>query len=389
MSSSQSLYGIRRPKSEASKKDLASSSTLAFTTHLSSLIAKESKAPSSHSSDVESVPASTTSHGRARKSRKPDIFSVHNKGAQKRAAADISNDNAALQIHKRGIDIGEVDDAVLNRSRRKMLEKTKLYDELRKGEYLAEGDSDSDEGGQHEGHFSTIRRADKNSLVNFDRKWAEDRESGKDLEERPDEDHTLVEYEDEFGRTRSGTKAEAAEALQNRQRQQTASAANREEVEQDMRPSLVPSVARPSRPSNVIYGSTIQAAAFNPDENIAAQMSKLSKKRDRSPTPPPETHYNAEAEIRTRGTGFYAFSNDEEIRKKEMEDFMAARGETTVERDRATTKKEARDKAKQERRKKIEELRSKKRAEQFLGGLETLLIPPETGPEEAEGNKAN
>ncbi|KAM5450135.1 hypothetical protein MaudCBS49596_004509 [Microsporum audouinii] len=384
MSSSQSLYGIRRPKSEASKKDLASSSTLAFTNHLSSLIANESKASSSSNVDIHSASGRTVSRGRVRKSQKTDIFSVHNKGVQKRAAADISSDNAALQIHRRGTDIGEVDDAVLSRSKRKMLEKTRLYEELQKGEYLATGDSDSDESEHPDDGFSAIRRADKNSLVNFDRKWAESRESGKDSKEAEDEDNTLVEYEDEFGRTRLGTKAEAAEALQNRQLQHKHPTADGEESTWDTKPSRVPFVARPSRPSNIIYGSTIQAAAFNPDESITAQMSKLAKKRDKSPTPPPETHYNAEGEVRTRGTGFYAFSNDEEIRKKEMEELMAARSETTLERDQAATKKEAREKAKQERRRKIEELRSKKRADQFLGSLETLL-PSGTNSEEAEG----
>ncbi|EFQ99627.1 hypothetical protein MGYG_02640 [Nannizzia gypsea CBS 118893] len=385
MSSSQSLYGIRRQKSEASKKDLASSSTLAFTTHLSSLIAKESKAPSS---SVESASSSTVSRGRARKSQKPDIFSVHNKGAEKRAAADISSDNAALQIHKRGVDIGEVDDAVLNRSKRKMLEKTRLYDELQQGEYLAQGDSDSDEAEQPDDRFSSVRRADKHSLVNFDRKWAESRASKTDTKDAVDDENTFVEYEDEFGRTRTGTKAEAAEAQQNRQAQQERSDLDDEAIERSIKPSRVPVAARPSRPSNVIYGSAIQAAAFNPDENVTAQMSNLAKKRDKSPTPPPETHYNAEGEVRTRGTGFYAFSQDEEIRKKEMEELMASRSETTLERDQAAMKKEAREKAKQERRKKIEELRAKKRADKFLGGLETLLPSGETS-KDSEGNAAD
>ncbi|EGD99482.1 hypothetical protein TESG_06915, partial [Trichophyton tonsurans CBS 112818] len=245
-----------------------------------------------------SASGSTVSRGRVRKSQKPDIFSIHNKGAQKRAAADLSSDNAALQIHKRGADIGEVDDAVLNRSKRKMLEKTKLYEELQKGEYLAERDSDSDEAGQPDDRFSSIRRADKNSLVNFDRKWAENRESRIDTKDMSDDEITFVEYEDEFGRTRTGTKAEAAEAQQNRQLQQERSNMDDEEVERSMKPSRVPVAARPSRPSNVIYGSAIQAAAFNPDENITAQMSNLAKKRDKSLTPPPETHYNAEGEKR-------------------------------------------------------------------------------------------
>ncbi|KLJ07192.1 hypothetical protein EMPG_17320 [Blastomyces silverae] len=101
-------------------------------------------------------------------------------------------------------------------------------------------------------------------------------------------------------------------------------------------------------------------------------MEHIAKTRDRTPTPPPDTYYDAEAEVRTRGTGFYAFSKDGAAREEEMEELMKARKETLGERDAATKKKSAREKAKEERRRKIEELRSKRRAEEFLNGLGDL-----------------
>ncbi|OJD15773.1 hypothetical protein AJ78_03991 [Emergomyces pasteurianus Ep9510] len=387
----QSLYGIRRAKSAASQKDVTSSSTLAFTTHLSALISKESNpSTSSHNSPL--------TKGRPRSSRsKPDIFTVHNKNTHKRAAADISGDSPHVinQVHKRGADIGYVDDATLHRSKRRLAEKAKLYADLKKGEHLV--DSSDEEEGQtalRNPAVSAARRAESNSLVDFDRKWAEEEArrarrargsaspSGSDRDDDGDrgvEDVLLVDYVDEFGRSRRGTRAEAAEAaLQRRSAPPPRIADDEDGTEQDSHSdkkatnfNILPS-AKPNRPSNLIYGSTVQSAAFNPDANIAARMEHIAKTRDRTPTPPPEAHYDAEAEVRTRGTGFYAFSKDEAARKEEMDELLKARKETLGERDVATKKKSARDKAKEERRRKIEELRGRRRAEEFLSGLGEL-----------------
>ncbi|PGH18045.1 hypothetical protein AJ79_00671 [Helicocarpus griseus UAMH5409] len=386
---SQPLYGIRRPKSTASQKDLTSSSTLAFTTHLSSLISKESSNPSSTSS---SPGAPQPTKGRPRPSRsKPDIFSVHNKNAHKRAAADISGDSPhVLQVHKRGADIGYVDEATLHRSKRRLAEKAKLYADLKKGEHLVDSsDDEEDERALRDPSIAAARRAEGNSLVDFDRKWAEEEArkarrargsaspSGSDRDEDQEtEDILLVDYVDEFGRSRRGTRAEAAEAARQQQRSAPPRVADDGEdgTDSSRNPShhnILPS-AKPSRPSNLIYGSTVQSAAFNPDANIAARMEHIAKTRDRTPTPPPETHYDAEAEVRTRGTGFYAFSKDEAARKEEMDELLKARQETVGEREATKKKKSARELAKEERRKKIEELRGKRRAEEFLSGLGDL-----------------
>ncbi|KKZ65279.1 hypothetical protein EMCG_08887 [[Emmonsia] crescens] len=382
---SQSLYGIRRPKSTASQKDVTSSSTLAFTTHLSTLISKESNA--------------SLTKGRPRPSRsKPDIFTVHNKNAHKRAAADISGDSPHVihQVHKRGADIGYVDDATLHRSKRRLAEKAKLYADLKKGEHLVDSsDEEEDQSALRNPAVSAARRAESNSLVDFDRKWAEEEASkarrarssaspsGSDRGDDDDDDRAtenilLVDYVDEFGRSRRGTRAEAAEAaLQRRSVPLPRIADDEDGTDQDSRSksatnyNILPS-AKPNRPSNLIYGSTVQSAAFNPDAIITARMEHIAKARDRTPTPPPEAHYDAEAEVRTRGTGFYAFSKDEAARKEEMDELLKARKDTLGERDMATNKKSTREKAKEERRKKIEELRGKRRAEEFLSGLGDL-----------------
>ncbi|PGH27428.1 hypothetical protein AJ80_00906 [Polytolypa hystricis UAMH7299] len=400
-----SLYGIRRPKSTASTKDLSSSATLAFSTHLSSLISRPS---SSASQTAESGTSTATTRARPRPSKsKTDIFSTHNRGALKRAAKDISdgNDHVLAQVHKRGEDIGFVDDATLHRAKRKMEQKVKLYEDLKKGEYLAassdEGEDEQEEdsrarnGDGGGSRLSAARQAEGNSLVDFDRKWAQEearkrksrRPGSPDFQDEEEEedggdddgannDALLVEYEDEFGRTRSGTRAEAAEAA--RLRATAPPPRHEQDPSEDnnnlelSRASHLPSTARPSRPSNLIYGETIQSSAFNPDAPTSAKMSHLASRRDRTPTPPPETHYDADAEVRNRGTGFYAFSKDEEERRREMEELMGARKGTELARGGVGEKKRERERRVEERRKRVEELRGKRRAEEFLRGLGDL-----------------
>lgn len=358
-SSSSALYGIQRPKQSASQKDLTSSSTLAFTTHLSSLISKDAAASSTSQS-------SSSSRGRTRPSKgsKPDIFAVHNKGALKRAAADEAEDvhGVRQQQHQNSDAVGQVDAATLQRSKRRMEEKAHIYEDLKKGYHLAEGES-SDDGDVAE--ESKMRRRERNALVDFDRKWAEQEhndDDGDDDENSEDETGSMVDYEDEFGRTRHGTKAEAAQAARARRQQLNI---NNSTEEKD--------TSRPSRPSNLIHGETIQSQAFNPDAAMASQMASLAARRDRSATPPSQTHYDAEAEVRTRGTGFYKFSADEKTREKEMEELLSTRRETEREREVRCERKAERDRLKDERKKKVQELRSRHHAERFLEGLSVDL----------------
>ncbi|KZF22092.1 hypothetical protein L228DRAFT_283278 [Xylona heveae TC161] len=333
--SSSSLYGIPRPKSSTAK-EISSSTTLSFTSQLSSLLANSAKGESPQSS------------GRTRPSQsKSSIFNAHNKNAKKRALKDLEDEDNPTFSQRSSVE--GVDSSTLHRSKRKMEEKARLYAAMKRGDYVPSGGDDS---------------RDERGLVDFDRKWAEstargegqnyDTSSGEDDDE-PASDEELVEFEDEFGRTKRGTKAEAARE-QRRRRDDAADEPDRLS-------------ARPSEPGNLIYGDTIQAAAFNPDEPIATRMEDLARNRDKSPTPPEEVHYDASKEVRTKGVGFYGFSKDQQGRKKEMESLEKERQETEKGRREKDERKERRKAEIEERRRKIREQRGKNQAEKFLDGL--------------------
>jgi hypothetical protein len=207
-----------------------------------------------------------------------------------------------------------------------MEEKARLYAAMKRGDYMA---------GENE----------PEALIDFDRKWAENEVwgTGSELDTSSDDgvkfddgQGEMVDYEDEYGRTRKGTKAEA-ERMERRKLNKVLGA---EELNRMS--------ARPAMPKQLIYGDTVQSAAFNPDEPIVAQMEEIAKRRDRSMTPPEAKHYEADKEVRSKGVGFYGFSKDEAMRKSEME---------ALERKRLDTERmrKEREERKQKRRKEIEE----------------------------------
>jgi hypothetical protein len=291
MSSSKdaALYGLQRPKRMKGDKEISSNTTSSFTSQLSSLI-NSSKAPST---DTRTKASRT-------KAKKEDIFATHNRNAAARAQRDLDNAASPALAQKHTTNGEGLDRAVWERSKRKMEEKACLYAAMKRGD--VEDDAE---------RFA----------VDFDRKWAEkygDGQSGEeDMSDEDEEDaegSEMVEYLDEFGRTRQGTRAEAARA------------ARQERGLADMSGDRF--TARPSAPSGVIYGDTIQHQAFNPDMPIAIQMEELAKKRDKSLTPPPDMHFDASREVRQKGTGFFQFSEDAEERKKQMEELERERTET-------------------------------------------------------------
>ena len=244
-----------------------------------------------------------------------------------------------------------------------MEDKARLYASMKRGDYVPPS------------HGGANR--EESALVDFDRKWAE-REEGAgtgegakyetesdDGGESDDDDNDdeaeggggaeMVEYEDEFGRLRRGTKNEAARE----QRKQHAQAYASEELGRMK--------ARPPRPSQLIVGDTIQAAAFDPDR---PPMAALARKRDRSPTPPAEVHYDASSEVRSKGVGFYSFSKDGEGRKREMEALGREREETERGKREREERRERRAREVEERRKVIAKKRGERLAERFLNGLD-------------------
>ncbi|KAF3387231.1 hypothetical protein F1880_001032 [Penicillium rolfsii] len=345
-----SLYG--KPRAKASKtQEITTSSNLAFTSQLSSLISQS---------------AGTASHGRPRPSKtsKGDLFGKHNKGLNKRVAADLEEDDhhVSNQVHKKSKDIGAIDDATLNRSKQRMAKKVRMYEDMKKGLHLIGEDSDDD---LKDDYVSRLRRREKEGLVDFDTKWADEERKkvagsvDEDEEEEVDDNASIVSYEDEFGRTRHGTRSEAARAAIIKEEDENRGRATEERW-------------RPSRPQNLIYGEAIQSEAFNPEATVAAQMARLAAQRDLSPEPEYQ-HYDADAEVRNRGTGFYAFSRDEEERKKQMEALEKARDETQQQREKVAARKAQRQAALEDRRRQIQELRERRLAEQ---SGQTLVTPP-------------
>ncbi|MCJ1473869.1 hypothetical protein MMC13_002522 [Lambiella insularis] len=340
-SNNPSLYGIPRP-SRPPKHEISSSTSLSFTSHLSSLLAQTTKAN-----------ATASARPRPSKSRKDDIFTAHNRNSKKRALADLSSD-ASSQTHN--ADIGAVDSSMLYRSKRKMEEKARLYAAMKRGDYVPPSSS------------TTGVNDERAPLVDFDRKWAEEQEagrsahdstsSGSDNGDSEPEDAQMLEYEDEYGRLRRGTRGEAARE----ERRRKAAAYAKEELSNMS--------ARPEAPTNIIYGDTVQSSAFNPNEPIAAQMEAIARKRDRSATPPEEVHYDASKEVRTKGVGFYAFSGDKDERRREMENLANERAETERRARERGEKREARKREVEERKRLVRVKREKGLADRFLEGLD-------------------
>jgi hypothetical protein len=220
--------------------------------------------------------------------------------------------------------------------------KAKLYKEMKRRDYVA--------------------REGEEELVDFDRKWVERDDKGEvssSDEEGGDDDDSgeMVDYEDEYGRLRRGTKADA----ERMERRKLNKVLGQEELDRIS--------ARPAQPERVIYGDTVQTLAFNPEEEKMEKMEELAGKRDRSMTPPDQKHYEADKEFRIKGVGFYSFSKDEEGRKREMEALEKERLETERMRKEREEKKDKRKKEIEERRKAISEKRAKKQADSFLDNL--------------------
>ncbi|KAL9112190.1 MAG: hypothetical protein Q9227_003567 [Pyrenula ochraceoflavens] len=321
------LYGTKQ-SSKTKLRDVSSSATLAFSSQLSSLISQsagsKSQLPKHHH-------------------RTSDIFATHNKGSKKRAAADLAEDE--YRPGSNNGKIGAFDSVELHKSKRRMEEKARLYKAMKQGDYMAPDEGQEDR-----------------CLVDFDRKWAEHEDKGEDQETpTPSDvssDEEPVEYVDEFGRQRKGTRAQAARE-DRRKRIQTIAA------EEEARFS-----ARPKMPSNVMYGDTIQHGAFNPDTEITQKMDNLAKKRDRSATPPEDVHYDASAEVRTKGTGFYNFSKDKATRAQELDALEVERLQTERAKAEKEEKKQARRRELEQRKKELQQQKGKKQADRFLDSLQ-------------------
>lgn len=281
------LYGQPRPN-KRQQLSVSSSGSLAFTSQLSALISATAPQPPSTTSQVDSQPSQP-------RRKKQDIFSTHNRNTALRAQKDLASTSPAnTQQHST---TSTLDNAAWHRSKRRMEEKARLYSAMKRG--------DVDD---------TLQK----HMVDFDRKWADKNDDGQQSQDEsdgdddiPSEEEEEIEWIDEFGRSRKTTRAQAAR-----------------EQRQSQTASSLESRARPAAPTKLIYGDTVQDAAFNPELSIADKMADLASKRDKSLTPPPETHFDATQENRDKGVGFMHFSRDESERQGQMSALERQRIET-------------------------------------------------------------
>lgn len=208
-----------------------------------------------------------------------------------------------------------------------------------------------------------MRRGDFNDdngegLVDFDRKWAEhpsDEESENEAEEaKEDDDDEIIEYEDEFGRTRKGKKSQ----VERSQRREAAAQKAQEEVTQ-----------MNAQPEGLIVGNTIQTTAFTTATFSAVPSSSMLTSALPAESGDLETHYDASKEVRTKGVGFYQFSTNNKERAAEMEELLGERKRTADERERAEERKRRRREELEARKEKVKRMRRGKVGGNWLDGF--------------------
>ncbi|KAG1779149.1 hypothetical protein EV702DRAFT_124115 [Suillus placidus] len=219
--------------------------------------------------------------GAKRPDKKPTVWTRSNKGVQNRAARDIELE----EVSKVTIESGR---AILER-------KAKVYEKLRKGK----------SGGLTDKQYEAL-------LVDFDSYGPSDHfESDSDdvdeslaVPQQPqDDDDPIIEYEDEFGRQRTG---------------------RRSEVPRHLLPRSEDTELIPDNDKDVIYNPVNYFPVFEPSaERIQAVQDAYSEADN-----PLSSHYDASKEVRAKGAGHYQFSADEETRKQQMEELRSARMET-------------------------------------------------------------
>lgn len=340
MPQDRDLYGQRTARKK--KTELGLSNTLDFASQLQSLIKakpknttgeKRSSTPLFSSSKKQK----TDENDKSEKNKKKD----KSKTAPWNKKAPIGGDS-------------ELDEAERERIRRNMAAKAKKYAQMQRGDYLP-------------------REGEVWSLVDFDRKWAERREAGRasDSEDRSsdgsrsdsdddsdsdsgDDSGEMVEYVDEFGRTRTVSKARRERDLR---RQERAARAAQDLADMRARP------APPPDESRLIFGDVIQTEAFE----AAVDRPWRAEGEDKEEQ---ETHYRAQDDARTRGAAFYAFATDDEKKRAEqMQSLADERSKTEAARAERSAQLDARKQEMVARRAALAEKKAKKQADSFLDGL--------------------
>ncbi|CAK7265814.1 hypothetical protein SEPCBS57363_001770 [Sporothrix epigloea] len=360
------LYGKRTAKRK--KTELGLSNTLDFTAHMQSLIEAKPNDSLSKSGAKKSSAAHQSSPLPSRKKSKTveDANEKNGRTANKSkspwAKRPVQGSAAELSAHER------------EQIRRNMAIKARRYAQMQRGDYIP-------------------REGELPSLVDFDRKWAEKRRDGEasesertsSSEEDSDSDSDsgnkdeeendasaakeMVEYVDEFGRTRTVSKARRERDLRREER-----AARTAQDLDDMRARPAP----PTDASRLLYGDVIQTEAIEAAVDRSAEWSKRGEDGgDFAPT-----HYRATDDVRTRGAAFYAFATDDEkAREAQMQALADERTKTETARAARSAQLDARKQEMAARRAALAERKAKKQADSFLDGLGKNLY---TGSDDGE-----
>ncbi|KAH8100075.1 hypothetical protein BXZ70DRAFT_202323 [Cristinia sonorae] len=219
--------------------------------------------------------------GIKRPDKKPTIWAKPNKGVNERASRDI--------------ELEAVSKPTLEAARAILERKAAVYEKLSKGK----------SGGLSDKQYGSL-------LVDFDSKPVGDWESDSDdidesltVPKPPEHDEDpVIEYEDEFGRQRTGRRSEIPRHL-------LPPDPNDQPPEEDIDPF-------------VIYNPVNHFPVYEPSkERVEAIRTEFAEENN-----PLNIHYDASSEVRAKGAGFYQFSGDEETRRKQMEELKRAREET-------------------------------------------------------------
>jgi hypothetical protein len=351
------LYGQRTAKKKKKKTELGLSNTLDFTSQLQSLIKATPK------------PKSSAAIGEKRSST--PLFASSSKKSKTWASEDKRSDKKSKTApwNKKpppGAADAELDDAERERIRRNMAAKAKRYAQMQRGDYIP-------------------REGELSSLVDFDRKWAErqrrpsgseDGDSSRDDSRSDDSDsdgasdddlgnNEMVEYVDEFGRTRTVSKARRDRDLR---RQENAKRAAQDLADMRARPEPPPDESR------LIFGDVIQTEAIEAavDRPIPWKSRGNGEGEDDEAAP---THYRAQDDVRTRGAAFYAFATDDEKKRAEQMQALAdERAKTEAARAERSAQLDERKQEMAARRAALAERKAKKQADSFLDGLGMDLL---------------
>nr|ODN92287.1 hypothetical protein L204_05386 [Cryptococcus depauperatus CBS 7855] len=223
-----------------------------------------------------------------------DPFDRPSPGLIKRLAAEARNDAKRRHFQDEGGPGEEERKEILKAKARK-------YESIKRGDYSGLTKKEWEEAVidfEKLGESSIYSSDEDESAVPAKKRWSDD---------------DGVEYVDEMGRTRTGTRREAKEV---------------EDLKRKADPiELIPSGAEGSsyaevQQSKVIHGEQHFFPVYQPDPEAIKEKYRQAEEEARA------HHYDATKEVRTRGAGQYQFSLDENLRAEQQASLKNQRAET-------------------------------------------------------------